>query len=287
MAPVLPPSAAATAAAGPTDTYRIGGHKVSYALLSTMKQASNSTGVDFAYLVAQAGQESGFRTNAQASTSSARGLFQFIESTWLEMVRDHGAKYGLAAEAQQIRTGSDGRPRVDDLSVRRSILSLRDDPRIASAMAAEYARSNQQILSREVGVDLNRVDLYLGHFLGPNGASRFLTAMRQNPAQDAAALLPEAAAANRNVFYTPDGRPRSVGDVYAFFGRKLDSNATGLDSVPDSAVASRRASPVNTHLAEQRRVTDHAVQMMAMDMLQKLMQGQSRLTSRNDPDGWS
>src|SRR3546814_1987545 len=91
MAP-LPPFSASTSR---DDVYRVGGHQVSYELLSTLKQASSSTGVDFAYLVAQAGQESGFRPDAQASGSSARGLFQFIDSTWLQMVRDHGAKYGL------------------------------------------------------------------------------------------------------------------------------------------------------------------------------------------------
>ena len=71
MAPLTPfPSSAQPAANG---SYRVGGHKVSYELLNTMKQASSRTGVDFAYLVAQAGQESGFKPDAQARTSSARG----------------------------------------------------------------------------------------------------------------------------------------------------------------------------------------------------------------------
>ncbi|WP_298720918.1 transglycosylase SLT domain-containing protein [uncultured Ferrovibrio sp.] len=268
MAPITPPSASGLKV---VDSYRIGGHKVSYELLATLRQASQRTGVDFAYLVSQAGQESGFKADAQAKTSSARGLFQFIESTWLEMVRDHGAKYGLAAQAQQIDTGSDGRPRVMNASARREILALRDDPRIASAMAAEYARSNQQILSREVGVEVGKVDLYLGHFLGPAGASKFLTALKENPAQNAAALLPEAAAANRNVFYTADGQPRSVGDIYGYFERKLENNAAGLDAVAAGTAPAGRSSPVADHLAEQRRITDHAVKMMAFEALRDLM----------------
>lgn len=267
MAPITPPSTLGVKA----ETYRVGGHKVSYELLTTLRQASHRTGVDFAYLVAQAGQESGFKADAQAKTSSARGLFQFIESTWLEMVRDHGSKYGLAAQAQQISTGSDGRPRVMDAAARREILDLRDDPRIASAMAAEYARSNQQILSREIGVDIGKVDLYLGHFLGPVGASKFLTAMKENPAQSAAALLPDAAAANRGVFYTAEGQPRSIGDIYGYFERKLENNAIGLDSVPAGTAPARGTSPVNDHLAEQRRITDHAVKMMAFEALRDLM----------------
>jgi hypothetical protein len=284
MAPLTPfPSSAPPAASGSTGNYRIGGHKVSYELLNTMKQASNRTGVDFAYLVAQAGQESGFKADAQAKTSSARGLFQFIESTWLETVRDHGAKHGLGQQAQQISTGSDGRPRVGDAEARRDILSLRDDPRVASVMAAEYARSNQQILSREFGVDVKKVDLYLGHFLGANGATKFLAGLKDNPAQPAAALLPEAAAANQGVFYTPEGKAKSLGDIYAYFTRKLDSNATGLETVPlDSAATVARSgrgsgSAVQSHLDEQRRIVDHGVKMMAMELLNKILGNKSRL----------
>lgn len=288
MAPVtpLPPSSATPRA----DHYRVGGHKVSYELLNTMKQASTRTGVDFAYLVAQAGQESGFKPDAQAKTSSARGLFQFIESTWLETVRDHGAKHGLAAEAQKIVTGTDGKPRVNDTDARRDILSLRDDPRIASVMAAEYARSNQQVLSREFGVDVSKVDLYLGHFLGANGATKFLAGLKSNPGQNAAALLPEAAAANQGVFYTADGKPKSLGDIYASFTRKLENNATGLDTVPlDGARTVARSGggsgAVQAHLDEQRRVIDHGVKMMAMELLHKIMNNKSRLMSGGKSDG--
>jgi hypothetical protein len=286
MAPVSPFRPAATA-----DSYRVGGHQVSYELLSTLKQASSRTGVDFAYLVAQAGQESGFKADAQARTSSARGLFQFIDSTWLETVRDHGAKHGLADYAQKITTGSDGRPRVSDPETRREILSFRDDPRIASAMAAEYARSNQQLLAREFGVDVKKVDLYLGHFLGPNGATKFLGALKENPTQTAATLLPEAAAANKGVFYGADGNPRTLGEVYAFFNAKLDNKSQGLETVPldgqSSALAANAPygnSAVQAQLDDQRRLVDQNMKMMAMEMLHKIMLGnKSRLLGLGNP----
>lgn len=284
MAP-LPPFSASTSR---DDVYRVGGHQVSYELLSTLKQASSSTGVDFAYLVAQAGQESGFRPDAQASGSSARGLFQFIDSTWLQMVRDHGAKYGLTTEAQQISTGPDGKPSVADPAMRRAILSLRDNPRIASAMAAEYARTNQQTLSRDLGIQPGQTDLYLGHFLGTSGASKFLGALQDNPAQNAAALLPEAAAANRGVFYDANGRARSVGEIYATFQRKLQDNTAGLDNLQTVAAAATpaRTSRVASHLDAQRRMIDHAVKMMAYEALRDSMMRSSRLMrDDNDRDG--
>lgn len=280
MAPLPPFSATASR----DDVYRIGGHQVSYELLSTLKQASSSTGVDFAYLVAQAGQESGFRPDAKASGSSARGLFQFIDSTWLQMVRDHGAKYGLATEAQQIGTGPDGKPSVADPAIRRAILSLRDDPRIASIMAAEYARANRDTFSRELGIQPGQTDLYLGHFLGTGGAGKFLAALQDNPTQSAASLLPEAAAANRGVFYDADGRARSVGDIYAAFQRKLQSNTAGLDNLQPVAVAdaTNRSSTVADHLAEQRRMIDHMVKMMAYEALQRGMSRNARLLNSDD-----
>src|SRR6185437_7266020 len=53
---------------------------------SAIKQAANATGASFEYLLATAKMESGFNPSARASTSSAHGLYQFIEQTWLRTV---------------------------------------------------------------------------------------------------------------------------------------------------------------------------------------------------------
>lgn len=281
-APLAPPSLTPS-----RDHVKIGGHRVAPELLQTLRQASRSTGVDFGFLVSQAAQESGFRTDAQATTSSARGLFQFIESTWLEMVRDHGSKYGIGELAGQIGRGSDGKPRVADPDARREILALRDDPRIASAMAAEYARANQAILSREFGVEASRTDLYLGHFLGSSGAGKFLTALRANPDAKAADLLPDAAAANRSVFYNAAGEKRSLSEIHANFSRKLEANAVGLDAFAEPALGSKVSQPgsVAQQLDEQRRQVDHMAKMMAFDALRELMQRANRL-GRSSDSSW-
>ncbi len=54
--------------------------------------ASDKTGIDFGYLMKQASVESSFDIDAQAKTSSARGLYQFLSYTWLDMVNRHGGK---------------------------------------------------------------------------------------------------------------------------------------------------------------------------------------------------
>lgn len=284
MAPTLPPKIAP----GPfsparPDSQKIGGRVVSTDMLDTLRQASRKTGVDFSYLVSQAAQESGFKPDAQAKTSSARGLFQFIDRTWLGLVKEHGAKYGLGEEAGKITLGNDGRPQVNDSASRQAILALRDEPSLAAAMAGEYARSNQAILSREFGVDLKKVDLYLGHFLGANGATKFLAGLRDQPNQSGADLLPEAAAANRGVFYTADGETKSLREIYSSLSRKLDANAEGLNEA-DDAPAKGAPTPLDLERQQQREMVNRSVKMMAYEALHKMMLRTIRLTSSDtDP----
>jgi hypothetical protein len=195
------------------------------AVMSALRQASQRTGVDFSYLVAKCAQESSFDPNAKAATSSATGLFQFIESTWLGMVERHGAKYGIGQLAARIQRRPDGAPTVPDPEARQEILDLRKDPRLSSMMAAEFARENKAHLQQEVGGQIGRTELYMAHFLGAGGAARFLGALRSDPAQPAAAVLPDAAAANRAVFYDGAGKARSVGEIYDRFAAKFDAAA--------------------------------------------------------------
>lgn len=191
-------------------------------VVAAIQRASQKTGVNFSYLMAQAAQESGFDPKAQASTSSARGLYQFIDRTWLEMVRDHGAGHGMGDLAAWIEGKPGETPRVRDPVIKAKIMALRDDPTFASLMAGEYAAGNKSKLERETGGNAGATELYLAHFLGPSGASRFLSALKSNSAAQADLILPEAAAANRNVFYAKDsGRALSVGEIYQRFARSI------------------------------------------------------------------
>ncbi|OYQ32757.1 hypothetical protein CHU95_18555 [Niveispirillum lacus] len=185
-------------------------------VVRAVQQASDATGVDFAYLMDKAGVESGYRTDVKASTSSATGLFQFTEGTWLNMVEQHGAKYGLGVYADKINNGS-----VSDPQTRREILNLRKDPRLSAIFAAELANDNKTHLENELGRPVGNTELYMAHFLGAGGAAKFLKALDKNPNQPAASLLPDAAKANLNVFY--DGtRPKSVGQIFDNFAAKFD-----------------------------------------------------------------
>lgn len=206
-------------------------------VIHAIGQASEDTGVDFAYLVQQAKAESNFDPSAKASTSSATGLYQFIERTWLGMVRDHGEKYGLGEYAQHI----DSKARVSDRAMRKEILALRNDPEIASQMAAEFALENKEHLDKTWGGDIGATELYLAHFLGAGGAASFLNARDETPNAPAADLFPRPAIANRNVFYDrKTGEARTVEEVYAFFDKKfqiegIETPAPVIDDNPQIA----------------------------------------------------
>ncbi len=197
-------------------------------VVGAIKNASARTGVDFAYLMEKAAAESSFRPEIQSKSSSATGLYQFIEKTWLSMVREHGDKYGLEDYADKISA----KGTVSDAQTKKEILELRKDPELSALMAAEYAADNKRYLEDHVGGDIGAVEMYLAHFLGASGANGFLEAMNNNPLDTAADIFPRAARANRNVFYdSKTGEPRTLAGVYDFFEKKFENSKNADTSV--------------------------------------------------------
>lgn len=207
--------------------------RASSSVLNAISGASQKTGIDFNYLLQQADVESSLNPSAKANTSSASGLFQFIESTWLSMVEKHGAKYGLNEEASSIING-----KVHDPQTRQDILDLRFDPQASSHMAAEFAEENQKILESHWGGAVGSTELYLSHFLGAGSASAFLNARDENPMQNAAALFPKAAKSNPNIFYDhQSGAAKSLEEVYARFDSKFIEAPSAIPVQSDIFVA--------------------------------------------------
>jgi hypothetical protein len=190
--------------------------------------ASRKTGIDFNYLLGQAQVESGMRANARATTSSATGLYQFIEQSWLGVMKDHGAEHGLGWASNSIRQTSSGRYVVSDPAARRAILDMRSDPGTAALMAAEHASDNKAALEQRLDRPATGTDLYMAHFLGQGGAAKFLSAMESNPGRTGAAMFPAAARANRSIFYASNGQPRSLSEIYSRFAGKLDQGAAAV-----------------------------------------------------------
>lgn len=184
--------------------------------------AAEATTIDYEFLLAQAYLESAMNPQAQARTSSASGLFQFINSTWLRTVRRHGARFGLDDWAALIDSDAGGSIAVNDRRLQRQLLDLRKDPLVASVMAAGLAEDNREALLPVLGREPTYTELYLAHFLGANGATRFVSLMQHRPSLSAASQFPAAARANRAIFYHEDGSARSLAGVKALFDRKIE-----------------------------------------------------------------
>ena len=199
---------------------------------AAIQRASQATGVDFSFLMRTASRESGYNPAAKAPTSTAAGLFQFTEQTWLATLKAHGAKYGYARYADLINRGSDGRYRVSGDDARKAVMNLRFDPHAASLMVGEMTTDNAAYLAGRIGRQPSAGELYAAHFLGPQGSARLISATRATPGASAAALFPDAAGANRSVFYR-DGRALTVAEVYNNLTRTSGDAGTAPTVQPD------------------------------------------------------
>jgi hypothetical protein len=191
-----------------------------------IKQAAATTGISFEYLLATAKMESNFDPTARASTSSARGLFQFIDQTWLGTVKEAGSQLGYGNYADAITKSSSGSYSVSDPAARRAILKLRDDPAASAAMAGVLGRSNSFKLTGRIGRRPTNSELYMAHFMGVGGAAKLISNAENHPKASGARLFPNAAAANRSIFYERGGRARSVAEVYSVLTQRYASAAT-------------------------------------------------------------
>jgi hypothetical protein len=88
--------------------------------------------------------------------SSAVGLGQFVEGTWLDLVRRH-------------------RPDIAASLTEKQILELRKDPELSRFMTVRYVEQNTSILAKR-GLPVTPGSLYLAHFAGPGGAAAILAA---------------------------------------------------------------------------------------------------------------
>ncbi|MTW17949.1 transglycosylase SLT domain-containing protein [Rhodoplanes serenus] len=207
-----------------------------WAVNDAIRTASRNTGASFEYLLATAKVESDFNPRAAAGTSSARGLFQFIDQTWLTMVKEAGPALGLGRYADAITRTPSGRYEVVDPAQRQAVMSLRSDPAANAAMAGAFTRRNADRLEARLGRPPSEGELYIAHFLGAGGAAKLITQAGRNPSGIAAEAFPQAAAANRSIFYDRSGAPRSFAQVYGVLVGRFDQARTSATQMAAAAV---------------------------------------------------
>jgi transglycosylase-like protein with SLT domain len=207
-------------------TFAAGADQSRARIAGAIKQAATTTGTSFQYLLATAKMESDFNPKATATTSSAAGLFQFIDQTWLGTIKEAGAQLGYGQYANAITRSSAGTYSVSDPAARRAILNLRDDPDASSAMAGVLTQSNSFKLTGMIGRRPTESELYMAHFMGVHGAARLITNAEDNPQASGARLFPNAAAANLSIFYDHAGRARSISEVYSVLSARYAGAAS-------------------------------------------------------------
>ena len=241
---------ACEAGANPDETLVFGPMKVSRWLAETVVRAAETTSVDPAYLMALADKESSLLPAVKASTSSAEGLFQFLEGTWLEVIRRYAGKHGFDAAADAVQVVR-GQPTVADPARRAWILNLRRDPYLSALMAGEMINTHRDILAGRAQRDPSFSELYMAHFLGIHGASRFIELLEKKPTENAARAFPKAAKANRAIFVQADksqkgakskSKAPTVADVRERFDDMIVGRVARYEAVRESLGGSLVAS---------------------------------------------
>ena len=220
-------------------------------VVGAIRDAARVTGTGFEYLLKTAMRESSFNPKAKSSNSSATGLFQFIDQTWLATVKQSGASLGYGKYADAITRTSSGRYVVHNAAMRRAIMNLRYDPSANAVMAGAFTQANAARLSRALGRAPTDGELYIAHMLGQSGAVKLITSAENAPQSTAAQLFAHAARANHSIFFDKQGGARSAADVYRVLVAQHDGTATPpLPAIAAAPVApAAPAAPTTAALA--------------------------------------
>ena len=177
--------------------------------------AAKRVGVNPGIMLAMGQQESSFNPSAQPYIkdkktgerkllSSAKGIFQFINSTWDSMVKKYSAQYP-------------------------ELLKGAFDPEANALAGALYVKENSEFLKKR-GVPVTGTSIYATHFLGPGGAAKLFSASKD---ANASAVMPQAAASNPHIFFDK-GRPKTVQEVIDTLYKKVGSKAEAFQAQVDS-----------------------------------------------------
>jgi len=170
--PVINPNIAGTAAVA-------GARDVAFVQRDPFDIAARVTGAPRGYLRALARQEGLDDANAVNPRSGASGLMQFMPNTWLAMLRDHGADYGLPRDViSQIERKEDGSYTVRDARLLEQLLRMRFNPQWSALMGAHLFNREAETIARRVGGPIQVAEVYMGHFLGGEAGGWWIRQVR-------------------------------------------------------------------------------------------------------------
>ncbi|MEM7650558.1 MAG: hypothetical protein AAF204_00560 [Pseudomonadota bacterium] len=207
-------------------------------LATAIYKASIKTGVDFELMVLKAKMESDLGRLNVATGSSARGAFQYIEPTWLTLIRRYGKDMGYEHYAKVITRPH--YPALPDIKgsnpfLKAEILSLRHDPEVSALVKAYQVKEETDVIrSFKKGKRVTATDHYIAHMLGLPLMKEFYKMKNRGSVIAVAKLnnaqMREAAKLNR-VFFYHGQRALTARESYAKFEKRVNREFSRIQKV--------------------------------------------------------
>ena len=195
----------------------------------------SSTGASFEYLLTTAQIESNLNPAAQAPTSSAKGLYQFIDQTWLATMKEAGAVARARPLRRRDRAGRRTAATTCPIPAARSaIMNLRNDPDGERHDGRRFHAQQCRAACRRDRPPADRRRTLYRAFPRRRWRRQADRRGQHSPRRNAAAMFPQAAAANRSIFYDGAGHARSV-------ARRVRAGSTGRFEAARAATCDARA----------------------------------------------
>ena len=213
--------------------------KADPALIDILLEVSEKTETDFELLALKAMLESDLGRNTTNPSSTARGVFQYIETTWLTLMARYGERIGHKDYAESVKFDAITKePYVDRLSrySRAEILKLRFDTRVAALIKAHQMKEETPLM--EIFKDskkLSATDHYIAHMMGLGMAKDFYALKNQESdkilTHSGNPLFREAAILNPAFFYDEKGAALTAPQAYKNFTARIASTYKRLRKI--------------------------------------------------------
>ncbi len=210
-------------------------------IIDALHNASQKTNISFELLVMKAMIESDLGRVTQSKTSSARGVFQYIEPTWIVLMKRYGNRIGYSEYADSIKYSAEHKKHMVQSQTisRQDVLDLRENPRIAALIKGYQIQDEVKILAQfKNGARVNATDHYIAHMLGLTMARKFYEFQQTESPIILANLknryFSEAVSLNRSFFYDKTGNGLNAAQAYQAFHKRMSDKFLQLRTIENT-----------------------------------------------------